>query len=99
MTCPSRFEGFGLTPMEGIAMGLPVIASDIPAHREFVGGAARFFPPEDPAALAESMQATRGEVKEPRGARTFASPLADLTIEACAARLLPRFDRLLRSAG
>lgn len=31
---PSLFEGFGLPILESLACGLPVIASDIPAHRE-----------------------------------------------------------------
>ena len=55
--CPSRFEGFGLTPIEAVASGIPVVASDIPPHREFVGGAARLFPPDDPAALAAAITA------------------------------------------
>ena len=55
--CPSRFEGFGLTPIEAVASGVAVVASDIPPHREFVGAAARFFPPDDAAALAEAIRA------------------------------------------
>ncbi|MBI3341819.1 glycosyltransferase [Candidatus Curtissbacteria bacterium] len=31
---PSLFEGFGLPIVESLAVGTPVIASDIPAHRE-----------------------------------------------------------------
>lgn len=91
--CPSYFEGFGLTPMEGIAMGVPVIASDIPAHREFVRQRVRFFKPEDDGALADAMQAilaSREVVSYPAP-----SPLHDLTIESCAARFLPRLQSLL----
>jgi glycosyltransferase involved in cell wall biosynthesis len=51
VVCPSRFEGFGLAPLEGIASGTPVVASDIPPHREFVSGAAQFFPLDDEHAL------------------------------------------------
>ena len=35
---PSLIEGFGLPLLEGIAMGAPTIASDIPSHREIARG-------------------------------------------------------------
>jgi glycosyltransferase involved in cell wall biosynthesis len=88
VVCPSTFEGFGLTPMEGLAMGRPVAASDIPVHREFLGDAVSWFPPGDAAALA-------GAVREALGRPVSAAPLGDLTIDACAARMLPRFRQLL----
>ncbi len=91
VVCPSRFEGFGLTPMEGIAMGLPVIVSDIPVHREFLSGRAGFFPPDDDAALAEQLrQLLRSGPRQVREA-----PLPDFTIEACAARFLSALPRVL----
>ncbi|HDS1836468.1 TPA: glycosyltransferase family 4 protein [Stenotrophomonas maltophilia] len=37
---PSRWEGFGIPPLEVLACGRPVIASDIPVHREVLGDAA-----------------------------------------------------------
>ncbi|KPM51403.1 glycosyl transferase family 1 [Frankia sp. R43] len=37
---PSRYEGFGLPPLEALAAGTRVVAADIPAVREVVGGAA-----------------------------------------------------------
>ena len=92
----SSFEGFGLTPMEGLAMGLPVIASDIPAHREFLGDAVRFFPPEDHLALAAELEAVFAAPPVRPSAR---SPVLDpLTIEACAARMGPELERLLAAA-
>jgi len=92
---PSRFEGFGLTPMEGLAMGLPVIASDIPPHREFMGEAVRYFAPDDDISLARELSA----VLAGRPVRDLAPPpaLSDLTIEACARRFRPGLERLLRS--
>jgi|GEM_PF-1131589 len=93
LVCPSRFEGFGLTPLEGLAMGLPVIASDIPPHREFLGDAVRFFSSDDDAHLARELEA----VFSIPSYRPTALPsiLAPLTISACADRLLPGLMRLL----
>lgn len=39
---PSKWEGFGIPPLEALACGSPVIASDIPVHREVLGEAAVF---------------------------------------------------------
>jgi glycosyltransferase involved in cell wall biosynthesis len=50
---PSKLEGFGLPLAEAMAAGTPVIASDIPVFREVGGDAVCFFPPDDPAALAD----------------------------------------------
>ncbi|HEU5218402.1 MAG TPA: glycosyltransferase [Gemmatimonadales bacterium] len=96
VVCPSRFEGFGLTSMEGLAMGLPVIASDIPVHREFMQEAVRYFPPEDDAALLQALESALASSPQPRGRPGFQPPvLADLTIESAAARFLPGLHRLL----
>lgn len=97
VVAPSRFEGFGLTPMEGLAMGLPVIASDIPAHREFVEDAVRFFPPDDDVTLASEIEA--GLLTPPVFPTSRPPALTDLTIEACAARFLPGLQRLLGKAA
>lgn len=40
---PSEAEGFGLPPLEALACGTAVLASDIPAHREVLGDAALYF--------------------------------------------------------
>jgi glycosyltransferase involved in cell wall biosynthesis len=49
---PSRYEGFGIPPLEAMALGCPVVASSIEPVREVCGDAARYFDPHDAPALA-----------------------------------------------
>jgi glycosyltransferase involved in cell wall biosynthesis len=49
LLAPSRAEGFGLPVVEALGLGVPVIASDIPAFREVGAGIPTFL---DPAATA-----------------------------------------------
>lgn len=59
---PSRYEGFGIPPLEAQSLGTPVIAADIPVLREVLAdGSAVRFPPGDPAALAASMAALEND--------------------------------------
>jgi glycosyltransferase involved in cell wall biosynthesis len=87
--CPSAFEGFGLTPIEAVASGVPVVASDIPPHREFVGGAARFAPPGDYEAMARAIEDAMG------AAPADPALVADLTIPAAARRFADALQPLL----
>jgi glycosyltransferase involved in cell wall biosynthesis len=52
---PSRFEGFGLPPLEAMACGAPVAAFDTPAVAETCGDAARLVPVGDAAALTQAV--------------------------------------------
>ncbi|WP_111766346.1 glycosyltransferase family 4 protein [Nakamurella deserti] len=55
MVCPACYEGFGLTPLEALAAGTPVIASDIAVHREVLGTTATFVTLDDVDALAAAL--------------------------------------------
>jgi glycosyltransferase involved in cell wall biosynthesis len=54
---PSRYEGFGLPPLEAMAAGCPVITTDVPVVNESVddGVNGLLAPPNDPAALAATI--------------------------------------------
>jgi glycosyltransferase involved in cell wall biosynthesis len=45
---PSRFEAMPVALLEAMQAGLPIIASDIPAHRELSGGALQLLPLSEP---------------------------------------------------
>ncbi|MBI5449444.1 glycosyltransferase family 4 protein [Candidatus Gottesmanbacteria bacterium] len=49
---PSRMEGFGLPPLEALALECPVITSDIPIFREILGDLSIYFDPDNSTELA-----------------------------------------------
>ncbi len=56
MVMPSLWEGFGLPLLEAMASQTPLVASDIPVHREVAGNAALFAAPGDERALADAIE-------------------------------------------
>jgi glycosyltransferase involved in cell wall biosynthesis len=55
LACVSREEGFGFTPLEAIAAGVPAVVSDLPVFRETLGDSALMVPPGDADALAHAL--------------------------------------------
>ena len=53
---PSRYEGFGLPPLQALAAGLPVVASRIPVLEETLGDRACYAPPGEPEAFAAALE-------------------------------------------
>ena len=53
---PSRYEGFGLPPLEAMAAGAPAAVADIPVMAEVTGEAAMRVAPADAAAWAEALR-------------------------------------------
>ncbi len=52
---PSLFEGFGLPPLEALALDCPVIASNIPVLREILGEEIACFDPYDVEDMANKI--------------------------------------------
>jgi len=55
LVMPSFYEGVGLPPLEAMAVGTPVLASDITSLRETCGQAAHYFDPSDVSSLEKSI--------------------------------------------
>jgi glycosyltransferase involved in cell wall biosynthesis len=58
---PSRYEGFGLPPLEAMAFGTPVVCAEAASLPEVVGDAAALFCPGDSSALAEALARVLGD--------------------------------------
>jgi glycosyltransferase involved in cell wall biosynthesis len=58
---PSLFEGFGLPPLEAMACGVAVAASDRGALAEVCGDAALRFDPEDGEAMTDAIRRVTGD--------------------------------------
>jgi glycosyltransferase involved in cell wall biosynthesis len=61
----SSLESFGFTPAEAGLTGCPVIATDIPAHREVAGDHAHYVPAGDREALAAALRAAPPDPPRP----------------------------------
>jgi glycosyltransferase involved in cell wall biosynthesis len=74
VACPSLWEGFGLTVLEAMACGAPVIAGNRGGLPEVVGDAGLLVNPTDVDALREAMYTLAGQ--EPLRAALRARGLA-----------------------
>jgi glycosyltransferase involved in cell wall biosynthesis len=92
---PSRYEGFGLPPLEAMACGTPVICSNVASVPEVVGEAALMVQPDDAETLAGVM---RGVLEDERRRTTMRARGIDrakrFTWEATARRTVEIYEGL-----
>lgn len=61
LICTSVYEGFGLSVLEAMACGTPVVVSDIEAMHELCGEAAAYAPAGNPQAFADQLLCLLGD--------------------------------------
>ncbi len=103
MVSPSRIEGLPLAVLEAMAWSLPVVASDIPGHRELVrpGDTGFLVPPDDPDALAGGVIAALQDRQSSQSLAAQARALVqrDYSAEVMARRHIALYRRLLAPAA
>lgn len=79
----STKEGMPVAVLEAMALGLPIVATDIPAHRETLGGAADTLVEPTPAAIAKAILDLAGNPRrrERQGEANRARARAEFTID------------------
>jgi glycosyltransferase involved in cell wall biosynthesis len=91
----SEYEGFGLTPLEALAAGVPILVLDTAVAREVYGDAATYVEPEDVEGAATEL---RRLLREPAAgrARLAHAPgvLARYSWDRAADRTLEHLERI-----
>ncbi len=92
---PSFFEGFSLAVMQAMSAKKPLLASDIPVHRELAEHIAYFFDPDSPPSIAKAIVAFNLKKKDledrlVKGVRKS----TDFSWEKCATNTLAVFSRV-----
>lgn len=92
---PSLYEGFGLTPLEAMACGTPVISSNASSLPEVVGDAGILLGPRDTAGFAQAIQRvlTDGALRQDLRARGLRQA-AKFTWERAARETLAVYQRV-----
>ena len=95
----STYEGFGMTLLEAMACGAPVIAANASCVPEIAGDGALLLPPLDDAALREAFSSLAGDAERRRSLSHAAlTRAATFTWERCARETLSVYRKVLEIA-
>jgi glycosyltransferase involved in cell wall biosynthesis len=85
----SEYEGFGMTPLDAVAAGIPIVVLDTPVAREIYGAAAIYIERPQPQLIEDALERALFETGERDQLLTASAPvLARYSWEACARQLL-----------
>ncbi len=85
-------EGFGLAPLEAMALGTPAITSDVPVVKEVCGGGAVLVDPHDDRGLADAIGELAGSsASRERQSEAGRAHAAQFTWERTAARTMEAY--------
>jgi len=94
---PSKYEGFGLPPLEAMRLGTPAIVSTTGATPEVCGQGALAVRPDDAEGLAEAMdRLLRSDTERRRWAEEGKRQAALFTWARCADETLAAYEETLR---
>ena len=94
----SEYEGFGLTPLEALSAGVPIVVGDTPVARELYGGAGLFVPVMDVSATAAAIAALlRDDTLRTRQLERAAGVLQTFTWQRAAGETLTILEAAARA--
>jgi len=94
----SKYEPFGLAPLEAALSGCALVANDIPSLREIWGEAALYFRKDDSRSLAEALTQLHGDAKlcSEYAERAYAHACSKYTASRMVDEYLQAYNTLLR---
>jgi len=96
---PSIYEGFGLPPLEAMACGVPVIASEVSSLPEVVGDTGLLINPHDDEGLAQAIQKmiTDSDIRQQLSQKALARS-AEFTWDKCARQTVDVYRQALNAS-
>ncbi len=96
---PQRWEGFGLTPLESMACGVPVLATNVGAFEELIveGETGRVIPRDDLAAMSTALESILSEPLIDWGKAARDHVVANFALEREADQLIEIYQNLRKT--
>lgn len=96
---PSAYEGFGIPPLEAMAMDCPVVCSNAGSLPEVVGDAAELFDPTDSFQLTLAIEQALGQKRRDQLIRSGRQRVKRFSWESCAMETLAVYKKVLNASG